>query len=144
MALYGGLAAPLLNPLGLDSFTVDFSGHSTRGKTTGAMVGLSCWADPTEKADGIASWHTTMLAIEKRLNLVQALPVMLDETRVVKFPELVDQVLYLVPKNHGQARGGGWPSGLPWRTIVISEAPRRRPRRRSPLHHLPTRLAKGS
>ena len=120
MALFTGLAAPLLNPLGMDSFTVDFSGRSTRGKTTGAMVGLSCWADPTEKADGIASWRTTMLAIEKRLNLVQGLPVVLDETRVVKFPELVDQVLYQVPKNHGQARGGGWPSGLPWRTIVIS------------------------
>lgn len=120
MALYAGLAAPLLTPLGLDSFTIDFSGRSTRGKTTAAMCGLSCWADPTEKADGIASWRTTMLAIEKRLNLVQGLPVVLDETRVVKFPELVDQVLYQVPKNHGQARGGGWPSGLPWRTIVIS------------------------
>jgi hypothetical protein len=120
MALFAGLAAPLLTPLGLDSFTIDFSGRSTRGKTTGAMVGLSCWADPTEKADGIASWRTTMLAVEKRLNLVQGLPVVLDETRVVKFPELVDQVLYQVPKNHGQARGGGWPSGLPWRTIVIS------------------------
>ncbi|WP_329258711.1 DUF927 domain-containing protein [Actinoallomurus sp. NBC_01490] len=120
MALYAGLAAPLLHPLGLDSFTIDFSGRSTRGKTTGAMVGLSCWADPTEKGDAISSWRTTMLAIEKRLNLVQGLPVVLDETRVVKFPELVDQVLYQVPKNHGTPRGGGWPSGLPWRTILIS------------------------
>jgi hypothetical protein len=120
MALYAGLAAPLLTPLNLDSFSIDFSGRSTRGKTTGAMVGLSCWADPTEKGDGLFSWRTTMLAIEKRLNLVQGLPVVIDETRVVKFPELVDQVLYQVPKNHGQARGGGWPSGLPWRTIIIS------------------------
>ncbi|GAB3979154.1 hypothetical protein GCM10029978_073770 [Actinoallomurus acanthiterrae] len=120
MALYAGLAATLLHPLGLDSFTIDFSGRSTRGKTTGAMVRLSCWADPTEKGDGISSWRTTMLAVEKRLNLVRGLPVVLDETRVVKFPELVDQVLYQVPKNHGTPRGGGWPSGLPWRTILIS------------------------
>ena len=61
-----------------------------------------------------------MLAVEKRLNLVRGLPVVLDETRVVKYPELVDQVLYQVPKNHGQARGAGWPSLLPWSTIVIS------------------------
>ena len=39
---YAGLAAPLLCPLGLDSFTVDFNGTSTRGKTIAAMVALSC------------------------------------------------------------------------------------------------------
>lgn len=120
MALYAGLAAPLLNPLKLDSFTIDFSGRSTRGKTISAMVGLGLWADPSEKGDGLFSWKTTMLAAEKRFNLVRGLPVVVDETRVVKFPDLVDQVLYQVPKNHGVARGGGWPSGLQWRTIVIS------------------------
>ena len=120
MALYAGLAAPLLSLLRLDSFTIDLSGRSTRGKTTAAKIGLSLWADPTEKGDGLFSWRATMLAIEKRLNVVRGLPVVIDETRVVKHNELVDQVLYQVPKNHGQARGAGWPSLLPWSTIVIS------------------------
>lgn len=54
------------------------------------------------------------------MNLVCGLPVVIDETRVVTSPDLVDAVIYQVPKNHGQARGGGWPNMLPWRTIVIS------------------------
>ena len=115
-----GEAPVLLDVLGLDSFTVDVSGRSTRGKTTAAKVALSAWASPSERSDGIASWRTTIIAAEKRLNLVRGLPVVLDETRTVKFPELVDQLIYQVPKNHGAARGGGYPSLLPWRTVVIS------------------------
>lgn len=120
MALYAGLAAPLLDVLGIDSFVVDFAGRSTRGKTTAAKIGLSCWADPSEKGDGTFSWRTTIFAIEKRLNLVRGLPVLLDETRVVTKPEMVDEVLYQVSKNHGKARSGGYPSLLPWSTVVIS------------------------
>jgi hypothetical protein len=120
MALYAGLAAPLLDVLNVDSFVMDISGSSTRGKTTAAKIGLSCWADPSEKGDGTFSWRTTMIAIEKRLNLVRGLPVLLDETRVVKTPEMVNDVLYQVSKNHGAARGGGYPSLLAWSTIVIS------------------------
>lgn len=120
MPLYASLAAPLLPLVGRDSFTLDISGRSTRGKTTAAAAGMSVWADPDEKADGLYSWRTTMLAAEKRLNLVNGLPVVFDETKLVKDPELVHALLYQVPKNHGQARGGGWPSGLPWCTIVIS------------------------
>ncbi|WP_372349611.1 DUF927 domain-containing protein [Streptomyces sp. KL116D] len=120
MALYASLAAPLLELVGVNSFTVDISGRSTRGKTTAAGAGMSAWADPSEKADGMYSWRTTMLAAEKRLNLVNGLPVVFDETKLVRDPEMVHALLYSIPKNHGQARGGGWPSGLPWRTIMIS------------------------
>jgi hypothetical protein len=119
-SLYAGFGAPLLEILGLDSFTVDTSGRSTRGKTISVMCGASCWFDPSEKSDGMFHWRTTMIAIEKRLNLANGLPVVVDETRVVKTPELVDQVLYQVPKNRGTPRGGGWPSMLPWRVIVLS------------------------
>ncbi len=121
MGLYAGLAAPLLEVLAdVNSFTVDISGRSSRGKTTTVMAGLSPWADPSDKAEAMYHWRTTMIALEKRLNLVRGLPVVVDETRVVKEPELVDQVLYQVPKNHGTPRGGGWPSLLPWQTIVLS------------------------
>lgn len=119
-SLYAGFGAPLLEPLSLDSFSVDTSGRSTRGKTVSAMCGASCWFDPSEKSDAMFHWRTTMIAIEKRLNLANGLPVVVDETRVVKTPELVDQVLYQVPKNRGTPRGGGWPSMLPWRVILLS------------------------
>ncbi|MFF5959516.1 DUF927 domain-containing protein [Streptomyces luteogriseus] len=118
--LFACLAAPLLPLLSINSFTIDISGRSTRGKTTAAAAGMSTFADPSERADGLYSWRTTMLAAEKRLNLVNGLPVVFDETKLVRDPEMVHALLYSIPKNHGQARGGGWPSGIPWRTIVIS------------------------
>src|SRR5690349_827737 len=100
---YAGLASPLLEPLGLDSFTVDISGRSTRGKTITAMVALSCWADPSDKSEAVHTWQAaSVIGIEKRLNLVSGLTVVLDETRLVKDPALVDAVVYMVPKNHGR------------------------------------------
>lgn len=118
---YAGLASPLLHPLGLDSFTVDFSGRSTRGKTITAMVALSCWADPSDRSEGMLTWQSaSVIGIEKRLNLVSGLTVVIDETRLVKDPALVDAVLYMIPKNHGRPRGGGWPNMIPWRAVVVS------------------------
>ena len=118
---YAGLASPLLHPLELDSFTVDFSGRSTRGKTITAMVALSCWADPSDRSEGMLTWQTaSVIGIEKRLNLVNGLTVVVDETRLVKDPALVDAVLYMIPKNHGRPRGGGWPNMIPWRAVVVS------------------------
>jgi hypothetical protein len=119
--LYAGLAAPLLIPLGLDSFTVDFSGKSSRGKTITAAAGLSCWADPSDRADGMLPWSTaSIIGIEKRLNMFNGLVAVIDETRLVKDPALVDEAIYQIPKNRGKPRGGGWPNMIPWRAIVIS------------------------
>lgn len=118
---FAGLASPLLHPLGLDSFTVDFSGRSTRGKTITAMVALSCWADPGDRSEGMFSWQTaSVIGVEKRLNLVNGLTVVIDETRLVRDPALVDEVLYSIPKNHGRPRGGGWPNMIPWRAVVVT------------------------
>ena len=120
IALAAGFAPALLRIFGERSFTLDISGRSTRGKSTAAAVALSAWADPSGHGEGMATWKSTQLMIEKRLNLVRGLPVVLDETRVVKSPDIVDQVLYQVSMNHGAARGGGWASMLPWHTVVIS------------------------
>ena len=67
------------------------------------------------------TWQTaSVIGIEKRLNLVSGLTVVVDETRLVKDPALVDAVLYMIPKNHGRPRGGGWPNMIPWRAVVVS------------------------
>jgi hypothetical protein len=120
VGVYAGLAGPLLVPLALDSFTIDFSGKSTRGKTITLMAALSCWADPSEKGDALFSWQTTVMAAEKRLNLVNGLVVGVDETRLVKDRETVDTLLYSIPKNHGKPRGGNYPNSIPWRAVVVS------------------------
>jgi hypothetical protein len=118
--LAAAFAPALLRVLRVPSFTVDVSGRSTRGKSTTAALALSAWADPSANGEGMATWNSGVIMIEKRLNLVRGLPVVLDDTRVVRSPDTVPKILYQVPMNHGGARGGGWSNMLPWQTIVIS------------------------
>lgn len=118
--LAAAFASPLLAVLGVASFTIDVSGRSTRGKSTAGQVAVSVWFDPDIENQGVGTWRSGIIMIEKRLNLVRGLPVMIDDTRTVKDPGIVDQILYQVPMNQGTARGGGWASQLPWHTILIS------------------------
>jgi Domain of unknown function (DUF927) len=124
IGIYASLAAPLLKILGLPSFTVDWSGRSTTGKTITVVVGLSAWAAPSETAGAFGTWKTSVIATEKRLNLVRGLPVVLDESQLAFPPELVADVLYQVGENVGKGREGGWASMLAWETIVLSTGER--------------------
>lgn len=122
IVLAAAFAPVLFAPLRLRSCTVDISGRSTRGKSTAAAVGLSAWANPTPEFQAWGTWKSGMIGIEKRLNLMRGLPVVLDETRVVKYPDIVDQVLYQVPMDQGTSRGGNYTASslLPWNTLLIS------------------------
>jgi hypothetical protein len=125
VALAAALAAPLLKPLGLNSFTLDISSRSTKGKTTALQVALSVWADPSEHASAMSNWRTTLYAIEKRLNLVRGIVTVFDETMAVTDDTLIDEVLYQLPMNHGKARSGGaFGNMLPWETILLSSGER--------------------
>jgi hypothetical protein len=119
-ALYAGPGAVLLELFGIDSFTLDYSSPTTRGKTTAAMCGASWWHDPAEDAEGMFHWRTSMYGVEMRLNMVNGLVVVMDDTRTSRTAELVDNVVYQIPKNCGTVRGGDWASMLSWRVIVIS------------------------
>ncbi|MFF1417446.1 DUF927 domain-containing protein [Streptomyces sp. NPDC058280] len=125
VAVAAALAAPLLRPLGLNSFTLDISSRSTKGKTTALQVALSVWADPSEHASAMSNWRTTLYAIEKRLNLVRGILTVFDETMAVTDDSLIDEVLYQLPMNHGKARSGGaFGNMLPWETILLSSGER--------------------
>jgi hypothetical protein len=125
VAVAAALAAPLLRPLGLNSFTLDISSRSTKGKTTALQCALSVWADPSEHASAMSNWRTTLYAIEKRLNLVRGLITVFDETMAVTDDSLIDEVLYQLPMNHGKARSGGaFGNMLPWETILLSSGER--------------------
>lgn len=125
VAVAAALAAPLLKPLGLNSFTLDISSRSTKGKTTALQCALSVWADPSEHASAMSNWRTTLYAIEKRLNLVRGLVTVFDETMAVTDDTLIDEVLYQLPMNHGKARSGGaFGNMLPWETILLSSGER--------------------
>jgi Domain of unknown function (DUF927) len=124
MAVYGGLAAPLLQVLGVGSFTINWGGTSTTGKTTAAQGGLSCWADPDESAGAITSWSATATAYQARLALAgNGVPVLFDDTQTAGKPETVSDALYQITQNQGKGRMGAWKS-YRWRTIVLSTGER--------------------
>jgi hypothetical protein len=123
--LAAAFAAPLLRLLGINSFTLDVSSRSTKGKTTALQCALSVWANPSEQSDAMSNWRTTLYAIEKRLNLVRGIITVFDETMAVNDETLIDKVLYQLPMNHGTARSGGaFASMLPWETILLSSGER--------------------
>jgi hypothetical protein len=124
IVIAASLAAPLLRPLDVQSFTVDISSRSTGGKTTSLQSGLSVWANPSQDAEAIATWRTTLISIEKRLNLVRGIVTVLDETMTAESEEIISSILYDLPKNVGKARGGGWPSRLQWETVLLSTGER--------------------
>lgn len=125
VAVAAAFAAALLRPLGISSFWLDISSRSTKGKTTALQCALSVWANPSEQADAISNWRTTLYAIEKRLNLVRGIVTVFDETMAVSEEKLIDEVAYQLPMNHGKARSGGaFGSMLPWETILLSSGER--------------------
>ncbi|MEU2859896.1 DUF927 domain-containing protein [Streptomyces mirabilis] len=125
VAIAAAFAAALLRPLGISSFWLDISSRSTKGKTTALQCALSVWANPSEQADAISNWRTTLYAIEKRLNLVRGIVTVFDETMAVSEETLIDEVAYQLPMNHGKARSGGaYGSMLPWETVLLSSGER--------------------
>lgn len=119
VVLAAAFAPVLLRVLGAHSFAVDISGRSSRGKSSAAGLAISAWADPAV-GRGMMTWKSGIIGLEQRLNLVRGLPVVFDETRVVKSPDIVEQMVYQVSMDQGAARGGGWASLLPWQTVLIS------------------------
>ncbi|MCP2337874.1 DUF927 domain-containing protein [Actinomadura rupiterrae] len=124
MAVYAGLAAPLLEILGVSSFTLNFGGTSTSGKTTAAQGGLSAWANPDEAAGVITPWSATKTGQQARLALAgNGIPVLFDDTQTAGKPENVSDLLYQVTQNQGKVRMGDWRT-YRWRTILLSTGER--------------------
>lgn len=123
MGLFAAFAATLLNLLSIDSFTIDFSGLSSRGKSTTARAAASVFTCPLD-AKGITQWSITPTAAEARFNAVEGLPVVLDDSQLARIPEELSKLLYQIPMNAGRPRSSGWQSELPWRVLVISTGER--------------------
>ncbi|MGX1784066.1 DUF927 domain-containing protein [Streptomyces diastaticus] len=123
IAVAAGFAAPLLSPLGVKPFTLDFSGRSTGGKTTAAQGAISVWCNPSETSPSFMTWQSTLYGIEKRLTAVRGMPVLVDETMLAN-PEHLETLLYQLPSGRGKSRGGDYASGLEWDTILITTGER--------------------
>lgn len=128
LSLYASAASPLLTVLDAPNFIVDWSGETSRGKTTALRVAGSAWGKPDERAGGIIySWDSTRVWIEQTAGFIHSLPLLLDDTKRARYKSVVSQTLYDFA--FGQGRGRGTPGGIrkqaSWRTIMLTtgEAP---------------------
>jgi Domain of unknown function (DUF927) len=126
MGVAASLAAPLLELLDLSSFTVDFSGQTTTGKTTTLEAGLSVWADPQA---AMANWNGTRLSLENRLAILKGVPAAIDETSNAAGLKVdtIRDMLYSIPQGRSKALGrqdGGSRPSVTWQTVVLSSGER--------------------
>lgn len=122
LAVYASAASALLTPLGLPGFAVDWSGNTSRGKTTTLRVGSSVWGRP-EEGGGFVSWaapsivsHCAMAAF------LHSIPVCLDDTRRGR-PNVIGPLVYAIPSGIDPQRGnadGTVRVTRTWRTVLLS------------------------
>jgi len=126
LALYAGLAAPLLQILGAPNFVMNWSNRTTTGKTTTLRVAGSCWGYPDERspATSVQTWGASQVWGERASQVVQSLPLILDDTKkvAVRDQALIGQTIYMVASGRGKGRGSihGLARTPTWRTILLS------------------------
>jgi hypothetical protein len=132
IGVYGSLAACVLGIVpAAPSAIIDWSGETSRGKTTTLAVAASVWGRPELKGAGVMrTWDVSASALESLAEACTDLPLILDDTKRATTrgrSEDVASLLYQVAA--GQGRGRGRPDGMrrtaTWRTILLStgEAP---------------------
>lgn len=77
------LGSVLVEPVGALPFVVDLWGETGKGKTVALMVATSIWADPNEGAY-MTDAKATTTAMEVRLNVLNSLPMTLDDMAQIK------------------------------------------------------------
>ena len=123
IAIYASAASPLLELFGLSGFVVDFCGETSGGKTTALRLAASVWGKPADAyPTAMYSWDATRVWIERTAGTLYNLPLILDETKRVKNPKIIRDVIYDFCQ--GQGRGRGRPDGTrrseTWRSILLS------------------------
>ena len=117
---------PLLTELlpHVPMFAVDICGTTSRGKTTAMRVAASVWGGPKY----MRTWDATAVGVEHMAAPLNGLPLLLDDTKRLKNPQIAASAVYGIVSNEGRARGhsdGGMREMAQYRTAIVStgEAP---------------------
>jgi hypothetical protein len=127
--LAAAFASALLVPLGLPTVIVDVYAASTRGKTTSLKIAYSVWGAPLDEGEnGIASWGSTLLQLEKIACWTQGIVIALDDSqkaaREKGGSDTIRTFLYAASGGRGKARGNAAgstnPNRVQIRTVILS------------------------
>lgn len=103
--LASSLASVLIEPLSALPFIMCLWGDSGRGKTILLKIATSIWADPDDGAY-MTDAKATATALEIRLNVLNSLPMMLDDMAQVKsqYDDDFSKLVYLLCAGKGRDR----------------------------------------
>lgn len=124
--LAASLASVLVEPVGALPFVVDLWGDSGKGKTVALMAATSVWADPNEGAY-MTDAKATNTAMEVRLNVLNSLPMTLDDMAQVKnqYDEDFSSLVYRWCAGKGRDRSNkelGLNKLTSWHNCILTNA----------------------
>lgn len=128
LGIYASLASCFLGLIpAAPNAIVDWSGETSRGKTTTLVLAASVWGRPLLEGAGVMrTWDTTPAALEQVASLMTHLPLILDDTKRAPTAErgegFVASMIYQIAAKQGRARAR--PDGMrrtsTWRTLLLS------------------------
>ncbi len=122
IALAASFASALIYPLGVLSFFVDVFGATGGGKTITLMLACSVWANPNENRY-IGDFSATRVALEMRLDMLNHLPLIIDDTSKKNTWVNYEYTVYDLASGKGKTRSnlqyGNEPERT-WRNVIIT------------------------
>ena len=127
--LAASFASVLVEPCGGLPFIVSLWGGTGIGKTVILKLCTSIWANPKE-GQYIASSKSTYVGTEQRLNILNSLPLMIDDMAQltmqedVKLQEIIYNVCAGQGKTRGKKEGNGTRADTHWKNCTITNGER--------------------
>ncbi len=126
--LAAAFASVLIGPLGALPFFVDLWGETEGGKSVTLMLACSVWASPDESRY-IGDFKTTDVALEARADLLNNLPMMLDDTSKTssRIRDNFEGIVYDLCSGKGKSRSNkelGMNRENRWRNVILTNGER--------------------
>lgn len=126
--LAAAFASVLLHPLGGLPFFVDLWGETEGGKTVTLMLAASVWANPDESRY-IGDFKTTDVALEAKADMLNHLPVILDDTSKTsaRIRDNFEGVVYDLCSGKGKSRSNkelGINRENRWKNVILTNGER--------------------
>lgn len=128
LMLAASFASVLINQIGALPFFVDLWGETEGGKTVTLMLAASVWANPAESAY-IGDFKTTDVALEAKANMLNHLPMILDDTskKNRRIEENFEGVVYDLCSGKGKTRSNrdiGINTESHWNNCILTNGER--------------------
>ena len=128
LMLAASFASVLIHQIGALPFFVDLWGETEGGKTVTLMLATSVWANPAESAY-IGDFKTTDVALEAKANMLNHLPMILDDTskKNRRIEENFEGVVYDLCSGKGKTRSNrdiGINTESHWNNCILTNGER--------------------